>query len=134
MLNIKYRMWSGPSEKFFNSSHAFYCMAQQAAFDEKAKYLHALPCDHLSDGTFFEQWIGVIDGDGTDVYEGDLIKDSTGKVRIVERTLGIRNRLAGHGETSAEVLNGWNFCFHTKEEWDSIKVVGNVHQNSELIP
>lgn len=68
------------------------------------------------------QFTGLKDQNGADIYEGDIVESSLGDVFAVE----------WHGEYCKYVLPrryGWL----TKFKASTFKVVGNIHENNELI-
>lgn len=75
-----------------------------------------------------EQFTGVYDKYGVEIYTGDIIQDCVG-VGIVEY---IDHRAAFR----VNYLNGickWFIDYVLKGERESIEVIGNVHQNKELL-
>lgn len=117
MRNIKFRAWwSGelfeglPLEKILN-------LASRTGYPP-----------YPETPVVFEQFIGVYDKNAVEIYTGDIIRDhiGIGIVEYVDHKAAFRNNY----------LNGqfkWFIDYVLKGERESIEVIGNVHQNIELL-
>lgn len=85
-----------------------------------------LPC--YSGSTYLlMQFTGLVDGDGKEVYEGDIIDFAGLKpIEIVWRHAGFQSKLIPY-ETSEPI--------HLSQEGFTMfaKVIGNIYQNPELL-
>lgn len=70
-----------------------------------------------------EQFTGLQDDDGKDIYENDLIRHANAKISCV----------FWRGDETASWPVGWASS-HLNESVRSCVVAGNIHENPELIP
>jgi uncharacterized phage protein (TIGR01671 family) len=92
-------------------------------------------CDYHKPGRFtWEQFTGIVDKNGKEIYEGDIVKDQTGEYS----NNGISTPIYSIGE----VFWAGPFCGYyrrnSEHEWvnsfgKGAEVIGNIHENKELI-
>ncbi len=93
-----------------------------------------LPANDVSNGDLeYLEWTGLKDKTGKEVYEGDIITDDDGEVWPVS---------IGWMAVDAYDAYGWNIVGFYGEPSDHgtgkriqslIEVIGNIHQNKELL-
>ncbi len=116
MRPIKFRAWDGVAEMCFPSWPALAVLMTNQ--DQCVK-----------EGVVVEQFTGLTDRNGREIYEGDVVewlifpeKDGQTKVRdVVAFGSG-----AFKVERRCELLG-------TKEPYRQLEVIGNIHQNPELL-
>ncbi|MCV3315427.1 YopX family protein [Pediococcus ethanolidurans] len=79
--------------------------------------------EQLNDLVDFEQFTGLKDANGKDIYEGDLVRladDLDNPYKVI------------FNEAKFE-FSGSKFCYDLSEAFMDCEVIGNVHENSELL-
>lgn len=68
------------------------------------------------------QFTGLLDADGKEIYEGDIIKIEDEGVTLKPKVVGFNNGMFGADDFSLAYYGG-----------NIIKVMGNIHDNPELL-
>lgn len=140
MREIKFRVWEPYWKKMFYSDHSEYGRCGDGfeyspaviRLSNGMKPPDDIPCDMLP-----LQWTGLIDKNGKEIYEGDLILTDSGFIFKVEwkealacYDLGIAtNKIAISAKKFVE------FDFVEPLYWRvQTRVIGNIYENPELIP
>lgn len=115
MREIKFRVWDNETNKFWHEGRNL--------------SLVSLVSDNLvnDDSTVLEQYTGLKDKNGVEIYEGDIICQ---QMRFVET-----NGVIFWQEDKARFavnLDGFITTI-TKPQEHSYEVIGNIHENPELL-
>ena len=113
MREIKFRTWSNKAKKYFYGYCAHECLTQQIVFDSKETCV-GLGYDHISDGMVFEQFTGLKDKNGKEIYDGDIVKRWAGR----------------SGVWVNEVIEFAKGAFLVASPCE---IIGNIHKNPELL-
>jgi hypothetical protein len=118
-------MWDKTDNRFFtNVDDCMICLCQQIAHDTNdSSYI---PYDHVSEGSVFEQFTGLHDRNGVEIYEGDIVSDGTStRIVIYQAPEFVLKRTLK--------ANTWiRFICHPDSNQYQ-EVIGNIHQNPELL-
>ena len=122
MREIKVRAWYKPYKQM--------CQVESLRFDGNGVYAAVLIEESFydrrlveADEIVIEQFTGLKDKNGTEIYEGDILIDDTGEpieywvVKFSDG--GFVGECAGVAESLFELTN--------------LEVVGNIHKNPELL-
>lgn len=132
MREFKFRVWDG--EKMINTPLSLWGGYAIGLCEENGKLVKVNgpagmesyeKTDHV-----LMQYTGLKDKNGAEIYEGDLIKNKSGRICEVRWN-------QGHGMFDAEVrvtIGGCNpIGFRTSNWTRYITVIGNIYQNPELL-
>lgn len=113
MREIKFRAWCKPEKKFHEID------LEVILYETLSKYA-------IEDWDL-HQFTGLIDKNGKEIYEGDVVRDKHGIAYEVIRE-----------DYKWNLKNFYAPCFDTpgdgfSEELDTIEVIGNIHDNPKLL-
>lgn len=129
MRYIKFRMWNEADNKsyskyFYNADQVMECLKQQCYFNEGKNGGY----DHIQHGSVFEQYTGLKDIHGVEIYEGDIIQFTQRLFNTNPDNFTIKKR-----EIKWYLAQGrWNVYDNVAPEFN-IEVIGNIHKNSDLL-
>jgi len=123
MREIKFRVWN--IDEYISLNKAIYddiVVIQQPSSSNNSLI------EINWEGVELEQFTGMLDANGKEIYEGDVVSDHVG-IGVVEyskKNAAFRvNYCDGYGK--------WFIDYTLKGERESIEVIGNIHQNKELL-
>lgn len=153
MREIKFRIYN-PSSKslLYDLDNVFECLKQQIAFDKSMPGGEYIPhYDHRSEGMVWEQFTGLHDKNGKEVYEGDVYYRSDSYMGKFDRKTWFKIAWADGGFCE-EVIKAENslqhpsnqigvynvgdqlaLCIYKGETTLPYEIIGDVHSNPELL-
>lgn len=75
-----------------------------------------------------EQFTGLLDCNGVKIFEGDIVRDHNGIGEVQ-----YSDKKAAFKVNYHDGFAKWFIDYNLKGERESIEVIGNIHQNSELL-
>lgn len=123
MRDIKFRIWDGVKNEWLASSSKDALPYYGFALVGEVMTVQSPPYWSLDEGNVVEQFTGLKDKNGTEIYEGDILIDDTGEpieYWVVKFTDGgFVGECAGVAESLFELTN--------------LEVAGNIHKDPELV-
>lgn len=121
MREIKFRQWM--------NGHFHYWGIGISTDGVKCSFVG--PCSGgtiRADRTPQEQFTGLTDRNGAEIYEGDIVGDHVG--------IGAVKYSGKHGAFRVCYWDGlakWFYDYCLNGERESVEIIGNIHQNPELL-
>lgn len=127
MRTIKFRIWDGKCYR--GNLNKYFLDLQSGEIKERAFsdiydewYYVDSDCDFV-----IEQYTGLEDMVGKDVYEGDIVQFDN-----MDREVGNKSEVKWVSENYGSNYSGW-MIFKTSMQIGPFKVIGNIHENPELL-
>lgn len=128
---IKYRVWDNENKSYDDPySYAYYAMTQDGGLDF---YCHGDHMDEADPNVYFvEQYTGLKDKNGEEIYEGDILGGiwESGFISWCEKCKQFQYHSAGIGCMACSGDVHW--C-EIVEDDGKLEVIGNIHENPELL-
>ncbi len=118
MREIKFRGWDGTAWRYGDFVHATH--GRTLMWDLKQRLHFNVDPDTVG------QFTGMKDADGREIYEGDVLRGHAGAAGVIESEVAF---YAGAFRFSNNHLT-LEYCLR---EIDDAKVIGNVHDNPDLL-
>jgi uncharacterized phage protein (TIGR01671 family) len=117
MREIKFRMWSKDVNRYwYDPENVYDCLKQSKMPEHKGLY----------DDMVWQQYTGIKDENGKEIYEGDII--------FCKAYYGIENRVGIVDYFASSFIVDWrNQIDDPLDEIPDIKVIGNIFENPELL-
>lgn len=122
-------MWNPDSKKYhYDVENVYECLAQQLVYNGNESRGFTPPYNHIDEGVVWEQYTGLKDKNGTEIYEGDIMQytfpDEVNKpFQIVWHQFGWGFK-----------YKGWDGpAYMSPFNIEHGKIIGNIHENPDLI-
>lgn len=120
MREIKFRVWDDRSKMFHYWGFVDNCFVGITTGSDFS----------ISDcKDFSEQFTGLTDMNGKDIYEGDICRALGGESDPVDRReIDITGTIMFRGCAFDLVKDGCGYGLDYALQWDSLEIIGNVHE------
>lgn len=134
MKKLKFRMWNPSSNSYLHDvENVFECLMQQIVHDKTMPTRGIkVPYNHREDGLIWEQFTGLKDKKGIEIYLGDIVQfydvdeDLIGEV-VYDEWYNVV--LLAKSEKTKERPE---LYYHIENAMKG-RVIGNIHENPELL-
>ena len=136
MRDIKFRIWDGVKNEWLASSNKDALPYYGFALVGEVMTVQSPPIWSLDEGNVVEQFTGLKDINGTEIYEGDIIiqkslgsnkSECRGKITYKEDHAAFMFEVYERGKPVM-----WLFLNEFNPE-KTCEVIGNIHENPELL-
>lgn len=125
---IRFRTWHVDGFSYFTIGQMF---------TNEAKRKYDMDC---LNGVYFEQYTGLKDKNGVEIYEGDIINVFNWGVKTKDHLLNtavVKWDIDEHGwswiDSSGRYSCTNDYNIDNYDRWRNILVIGNIHENKELL-
>lgn len=132
MREIKYRVWDKERKTYEEPILDGYVLTQGGVLFGSS-VLDDWMTEINEDSVVLEQYTGLKDAEDVEIYEGDIIRIDNGGIEKVEfgRQAEEEDFGAFYTYLGYNFFLGWSY--ESPEDLYKIEVIGNVHQNPELL-
>ena len=120
---LKFRVWHKGAKRWGELFDLVFGGKSGAMFAVRAGFPKGIDEQALADDVVVEQFTGLLDKNGKEIYEGDIVHASTGNCLVVWQD---------HTASFAFGMRGWMYN-HFIEEMGEVAVIGNRHEHPELM-
>ena len=140
MRDIKFRIWDGAKNEWLASSNKDALPYYGFALVGEVMTVQSPPVWSLDEGNVVEQFTNLKDKNGTEIYEGDIIQFEFWNEKYY-RQIAYNSAIASYeaitvtSPTSKKLRQKAKYSFSELYKISSkgFKVVGNIHENPELL-
>lgn len=138
MRQMKFRAWSKKrkvmyylADSMMSCIHLEMNNSNWGVFDSCIRL-----CGSVDDSGILEQFTGLLDKNGKEIYEGDIVKKHDHMKECNGATGVVAYLTISLGEFGIDIIKGneWSFYYPDGNNFsaEDLEVIGNIYENSEL--
>jgi len=129
---IKFRAWDKTNKEWFYS----FSIEGDGTVKSYIYNQWGEPDTNISEYVDIQQFTGLLDKNGKEIYEGDIVKaqynDGDKNIEFIDEVVwGYFDDCCVEGETWITKTDRWQKCIYYWK--DELEVIGNVYENPELL-
>lgn len=127
MSRFKFRIWDKTKNEWLGASDKNSVAFKGFDLCGETLRLQQLPMDIEDKSKYVvEESVDLTDDEGIPIYEGDIIKSNGDEIGVIKYCEGLW--LIEWNSVGSSDLGDFSF------EFNALQVIGNIHENPELIP
>ena len=146
MRGIKLRAWDIKGNQYWGATEGDWKIELHDGHSPQL-FIFDYECEHGSwieiEDVVFEEYTGLKDKDGREIYEGDIVKwghtggsyysETPHRIAVVQFNPDIQYRIVNYKYCRQEVVFHHGNFLYAKQTDKALEIIGNIYENPELL-